>query len=164
MRLISPQVKAALIVEGILLALLATVSVIFWSYVCDKTLASCVAAEENSFWKFLLISSIRPFVFTPLLVQAVMGGEAFGALLGALFTAMGSLIACFILYSVGKQISRIFVRPWLASNLPATHRFLRSQDYKIVLFARLMPFLQFDLFSLIFGVLESILIMGNVST
>ena len=103
---------------------------------------------------FLLLSMIRPFIFTPLIFMALLSGKTFGPWLGTLMTTLGSLLSCLSVFGIGKMLGKRFTKPWLRSNLPATFKFIRSQDYKVVFAARLLPLLPFDILSFLFGALD----------
>ncbi|NBO34198.1 MAG: hypothetical protein EBV02_07520, partial [Actinobacteria bacterium] len=48
-------------------------------------------------------------------------------------------------------IGRSMVVPWMGRNLPSTLRFIRTQDYKLIFAARLIPIFPFDLVSFFAG-------------
>lgn len=149
------QVRVVVLVELALLAFAFGVGTIFWTHLCDETLASCVAnGPVAGPLTFLLLCLIRPFVFTPLLFAAVIGGKAFGTAGGTILTSIGALLSALVVFGIAKYVGRRLVKPWLRSNLPATFKFIRSQDYKIVLALRLIPILPFDLMSFVFGALD----------
>lgn len=127
----------------------------FWGWLCAGGLDSCIASGPIAGpMTFLLLSAIRPFVFTPLLFVAIVGGRTFGPWGGALLTAIGALLSCLWVFAIVKVIGRRLAKPWLRSNLPATFKFIRSQDYKIVFALRLVPLLPFDLVSFLGGALD----------
>ena len=71
------QVKAVLLVELAIVGCAFAVAFFFWKNLCDNTLESCLA--QGTLLKpltFLLLSAVRPFVFTPLLFVAIIGGKA----------------------------------------------------------------------------------------
>ncbi|TWW12116.1 hypothetical protein E3A20_03860 [Planctomyces bekefii] len=151
----SKQVKAVVATQVAIFAGAFAIATIFWTHLCDATLESCLA--DGGFAKpftFLLLSVIRPFVFTPLLFVAIIGGKAFGTFGGTLLTALGSVFSGLAVFGLTNLLGKKLAKPWLRSNLPATFKFIRSQDYKLVFAARLIPLLPFDLVSFIFGALD----------
>lgn len=127
----------------------------FWTNVCDSALESCLA--EGSLAgpvTFLILSAVRPLVFTPFLFVAMIGGKAFGTVGGTLLTALGAVLSCMVVFGLSKYLGRKLAKPWLRSNLPATFKFIRSQDYKLVFAARIIPIVPFDLVSFICGALD----------
>lgn len=149
------QVRAVLAVEALIIASVAAVSYAFWTKLCDDTLESCVATGGVlGPVTFLLLCAIRPFVFTPLFFVAVIGGKAFGPIGGTILTVLGCMMSGMMVFGIAKVLGRRMTKPWLRSNLPATFKFIRSQDYKVVFALRLIPFLPFDLASLWFGALD----------
>ncbi len=149
------QVRAVLAVEAIVIALVFGIAIAFWTHLCDDTLESCLATGPVLRpLTFLLIAAIRPFVFTPFLFMAVISGKAFGPWGGTVLSTMGGVASGMLVFVIAKYAGRRLVKPWLRSNLPATFKFIRSQDYKIVFALRLIPFLPFDLASGLFGALD----------
>jgi len=149
------QVRAVVLIELSILAVAFFIAYAFWSHLCDSTLASCLGKGTfTEFWTFLLLSAVRPFVFTPLLFVAIIAGKSFGPVIGALLTAFGSMLSCLLVFAVAKLLGRRLAKPWLRANLPATFKFIRSQDYKVVFAARLIPLVPFDILSFAFGALD----------
>ncbi len=152
------QIGTVLTVELIFLGCTVLFSYAFWNAICDNTLASCIGAEgpnpKHPITTFLLLSIIRPFTFTPLTFFAVLAGKAFGTIPGMLLTAVSGFVSSIVIFLLAKYVGHHFVKPWLLKNLPDTWNFLRSQDYKIVFFTRLLPVLPFDFVTLVFGLLN----------
>lgn len=149
------QVRAVVAIELSIIAIAVTIATLFWVNLCDSTLESCLAS--GGFAKpatFLLLSAIRPFVFTPLLFVAIIGGNSFGPIWGTLLTALGSVLSCLAVFGITKLVGKRLAKPWLRANLPATFKFIRSQDYKLVFASRLIPIVPFDLVSFLFGAMD----------
>ena len=149
------QIRAVLAVELAILACLFVFAFIFWHQLCSNSLDSCLVEDGSPrVITFLVLSAIRPFVFTPLAFIAILSGKAFGPWLGTLLTAVGSLLSCLSVFGIGKLLGKRYTKPWLSTNLPATFKFIRSQDYKIVFAARLLPVMPFDILSFLFGAFD----------
>lgn len=149
------QVRTVLTFELVLVGVGFLIAYTFWTSLCAGSLESCVAkGPVTGPATFLLLSLIRPFVVTPLLFVAIVGGKTFGPLAGAFWTALGSVFSCLAIYAISKFIGNRLAKPWLRSNLPATFGFLRSQDYKLVFAARMIPFVPFDAASFVFGAFD----------
>lgn len=149
------QVRAVLAIELSIIAMAVTIAVLFWVNLCDSTLESCLA--DGGIAKpatFLLLSAVRPFVFTPLLFVAIIGGKSFGVIGGTILTALGSVLSCLAVFGITKLVGKRLAKPWLRANLPATFKFIRSQDYKLVFASRLIPVVPFDLVSFLFGAMD----------
>lgn len=143
------MIEVALIIVALIIAF------IFWTNVCDGSLELCLA--DGSIAKpvtYILLAAIRPLVFTPFLFVAIIGGKAFGTIGGTILTAFGAVLSCMIVFGLAKFLGRKLSKPWLRANLPATFKFIRSQDYKLVFAARLVPIFPFDLVSLACGALD----------
>lgn len=127
----------------------------FWRTLCDASLESCLASGDVAkSLTFLLLSIIRPFVFTPIFFVAVIAGKSFGPVGGTLLTAVGGLMSSLVVFYSVRFFGKRLAKPWLRSNLPATFRFMHSQDYKIIFAARLVPLLPFDVVSILCGVFD----------
>ncbi len=151
----SKQVRAVLIFEGLILTGLGLVSYFFWRGVCDDTLKSCLADGATAkVLTFLALSLIRPLVFTPILFVEVLAGDAFGPYWGTLLNAIGCVLSGILVWGIAKLLGRKLAKPWLKSNLPATFKFIHSQDYKLVFASRLIPVIPFDVLSFIYGALD----------
>jgi uncharacterized membrane protein YdjX (TVP38/TMEM64 family)/pimeloyl-ACP methyl ester carboxylesterase len=149
------QVRAVIVVELAILAVAFGIATLFWTNLCDVSLGSCLA--DGTVAKpltFLVLSVVRPFVFTPLLFVAIVGGKAFGTFGGTLLTSLGAVASGLAVFGLTNLLGKRLAKPWLRANLPATFKFIRSQDYKLVFAARLIPFLPFDLVSIVFGALD----------
>lgn len=148
------QLQTVLIIEVAILAFLVIVAFFFWTSICTDSLKSCVpGAGIAGGATFLVLSVLRPFVFTPQWFLAAIAGLTYGSFWGALISAAGSVLSGAVVMVAGQYLGKRLVKPWLTANLPATWKFLRSQDYKMALALRLVPILPFDLVSLVFGVL-----------
>ena len=144
-----------MLVQLAIMGVCALMAALFWRHQCSDTLQSCLATQPvTKVLTFFALSSIRPFIFTPLLFVAILGGKAFGPIWGPLLTAAGSVLSCLAVFYISRLFGKRYTKPWLRSNLPATLRFIQSQDYKLAFAARLVPFFPFDVMSLLFGVLD----------
>src|SRR5690606_29009753 len=116
--------RQVLTVFGIQITILSIMGIIayaFWESFCSDTLQACLGTDQNAArFKFLLLSIIRPFLFTPIMVMAMVGGSTFGVIEGTLITALGAALSCFVFYLPGIYLGKRLVRPWLSANLPAT--------------------------------------------
>jgi triacylglycerol lipase len=148
------QFRFVLIVEAIIVLAICLFAFGFWQSLCGSSWSSCLSEGALRPTSFLLLSMFRPFLFTPIMVLAWIGGESFGVYLGTILTAVGCVLSCAMIYFPAKYLGRQYVKPWLSSNLPSTYRLLRTQDYKVVLLMRLIPFFPYDLMSLFFGVAD----------
>lgn len=148
------QIQTVLLIEATIAVLLILGIVLFWSEVCTQSFISCLHGKPLTVGNFLLFATLRPFVLTPLNILTLMAGHTFGPVLGTLVSSIGGLCACLVVYLIAKQAGKLLIGPWLSNNLPQTVRFLRSQDWKVVLATRLIPFFPFDLLTLGYGLLD----------
>jgi uncharacterized membrane protein YdjX (TVP38/TMEM64 family)/pimeloyl-ACP methyl ester carboxylesterase len=148
------QILWVLLIEAMIVAGLMFVSTFFWTSICGDSLKSCVDYDTSlGPIAFLLLSALRPFVFTPFFFMGLIAGPAFGTLHGTAYTLIGGLASTVIITGIGRILGKQLVTPWMTANLPQTSTFIRQQDYKIAFFLRLVPLVPFDLASLFFGAL-----------
>lgn len=148
------QIFWVVVIETMIVIALSLVALAFWTTVCTDSLKSCVAEGETlGPLTFFALAALRPFVFTPYFFSALIAGPAFGTIAGTLFTITGGLISALLLATIGRVVGKRLVTPWMQANLPQTSTFLRSQDYKIMFFLRLVPLVPFDITSFFSGVL-----------
>jgi len=148
------QIKIVLAVEIAILFTVGGFAYFFWGSVCDESWQSCVGSGIGAPLWFLLFSIIRPFLATPTMVMALMAGEAFGTFWGTLLNSLGATISCLIVFLPAKYLGKIYLEPWIATNLPAFWRLIRTQDWKLVFFTRFIPIFPFDIFSILYGVAD----------
>ncbi|MEY4632455.1 MAG: hypothetical protein RIQ81_2575 [Pseudomonadota bacterium] len=148
------QILWVLLIEAMIITGLILIATFFWTSVCTDSLKSCIAGGEDlAPLTFLLLSVLRPFVFTPFAFMAVIAGPAFGTTLGTVLTIIGGLASTLIIAAIGRALGTRLATPWLNTNLPDTSRLIRQQDYKIAFFLRLIPLVPYDLASFFFGAL-----------
>ena len=146
--------KTVITIELLLIGAAVFVAASFWQNVCGNSLRGCLGTDELLHLpRFLLLAIIRPFVFTPVSLLPAIAAESFGTVWGALLNAVGAVLSGLIVFFIARLVGKRIVVPWLKRNLPRTHSFLCSQDYKVILLLRLFPFAYFDLCSFAFGLL-----------
>ncbi len=149
------QIQTVLAIEIGIVVVACLIAFGFWAGVCDKTWQSCIGQNPSTApVNFLLLSLIRPVIFTPMIILARVAGESFGTIGGTFMTALGATLSCLVIYLPAKYLGKRMVNPWLASNLPATWQLIRTQDYKITFALRVFPFMPFDIVSLVGGVTD----------
>ena len=147
------QIFWVLVIEALIVAALILIATLFWTRICTDSLKSCVAAHDSLRpVTFLILSALRPFVFTPFFFMAMVAGPTFGTFYGTVLTLAGGLLSALIIAAIGRAAGKRLVTPWMNANLPATSRFLHQQDYKIAFFLWLMPLVPFDVTAFFCGV------------
>ncbi|MFW7380001.1 MAG: alpha/beta fold hydrolase [Oligoflexus sp.] len=148
------QFRTVLLIELLILCGMLIAGYSFWHQMCDDTLQSCMSDSVVPEIRFLGLSLLRPFFFSPVLFMAIVGGANFGPLWGTLLTAFGAALAAVLVYYPGHYIGKRLIRPWLSTNLPNTWQLIRTQDYKLIFIVRWIPIFPFDLMSFFFGVAD----------
>lgn len=148
----SKQFRTVLVIELSIVVGFALISLLLWNGMCRATWQSCLSTDGMvPPSTFLLVSALRPFLFAPFPLLALIGGDTYGTFFGTIMTSVGGVLSSLIIFVPAAYLGRRLVRPWLRSNLPATYELIRTQDYKVIFLARLIPFLPFDLLSLLFA-------------
>ncbi len=146
------QLRLILLIEFLIFANIFALVAKFWRGFCGQDLTVCLTHFHFSANSFLLLSLIRPFLLTPLDVLAAMAGNTFGPYWGTFLTALGAVFSCTVIFGISRLVGKRFIRPWLAANLPMTFKFMQSQDWKLILATRFIPFFPYDLLSLLYGI------------
>ncbi len=149
------QIRAVLLIELAILVALGLFVYGVWHQICGSGLQECLAKKDSiGFGTLAILALLRPFLLTPSTFFNVVAANQFGFFGGVFFGLLSTMLSTTLVFFLGKLIGKKLVTPWLRSNLPQTHQFIRSQDYKIVFFARLISFLHFDVCSVLFGALD----------
>jgi len=148
------QIRTVFAIEAGILLVISIAVGLFWNEMCQSAFLTCLQDKSLTVGHFLFFSLLRPFVLTPLNLLTLMAGHAFGPVGGTLVSSLGGGLSCLLVYTIAKQVGRYVIGPWLSNNLPQTVRFLRSQDWKVVLATRFIPFLPFDLLTFSYGLLN----------
>ena len=145
------KIKMVLLIEVVLVAFASVISFGSLEYMCDTSWQSCLGNPENALSSFFMLSIIRPLLLWPIMFMGLAAGDAFGTFWGTILTVIGEVISSFVVYWPTLLISRKYLHNWISANLPETLKLIRTQDYKIIFFMRLIPIFPFDLCSLLFG-------------
>jgi uncharacterized membrane protein YdjX (TVP38/TMEM64 family) len=146
------QFRAALIVELSILVAIVSFVWAFWSIWCPLGLSNCVGETKLAPAHFLFLSVLRPFIFTPHSFGTYLAAHSFSEGHAILLSLLASILSAATVYGSTYLIGKNMVIPWMTHNLPKTLRFIRTQDYKLVLAARLIPFFPYDIVSALAGV------------
>ncbi len=148
------QIQTVFLIELAIVSVVVGIAITFWKVMCDESWSSCLASGGWQPVSFFVLAVLRPLLFTPVMIVAFIGGDAFGPFWGTIFTAIGSTASCMLLYFAAKLLGRRYSKPWLSANLPATWKLIRTQDYKLVFATRLIPVFPFDLMSIVYGAVD----------
>ncbi|MGO9621048.1 MAG: TVP38/TMEM64 family protein [Desulfobaccales bacterium] len=142
----------------ILLLVLAGLFIIGWAlnlqeYLQADRLRRCIAS--SGMWGplvYVLILTITPLLFLPVLPVIVAGGILFGPLGGVVYTVLGASAGS----SLGFLVSRYLARDWVAakisgSKLAHLDDLVARHGWKIVVLTRLIVVFPFFLLNYAFG-------------
>jgi uncharacterized membrane protein YdjX (TVP38/TMEM64 family)/pimeloyl-ACP methyl ester carboxylesterase len=146
------QTRAAVMMELGLLSLAGIFVWSFWTFWCPEGVEACVGNGKIAPAHYLFLAVIRPFVLTPHVFGTYLAARSFSEfdaiVLSAIASTLSSIPVYYLCYLVGQNL----VVPWMSHNLPRTLKMIKSQDYKFIFAARLMPLFPFDLVSGLAGV------------
>ncbi|MDD9951398.1 MAG: VTT domain-containing protein [Zetaproteobacteria bacterium] len=148
------QIRTVLMIELCLISACSILALSFWHSMCSDLYLSCLADQQLGWAKYIVLSVIRPALFTPQSLYVMLAGRSFGVVWGTILGTIAACVSTLFLFLPAKLLGQRVVGPWLVTNLPHTYRFIRSQDWKLVLAIRLIPIAPFDLFSLLFGIVN----------
>ena len=143
--------RGALIIEFSILVLAGFISWSFWHNWCPNGVEQCLGSTKIAPAHYLLLSFVRPFLLTPHVFGTYLAARTFSEEYAILLAAIASTISTIPVYGLSYLLGRSMVIPWMSRNLPSTLRFIRTQDYKLIFAARLIPIFPFDLVSFFAG-------------
>lgn len=146
------QTRAAVLMELALLSIGATCAWSFWNVWCPNGIEACVGSGGIAPAHYLFLSLLRPFVLTPHIFGTYLAARSFSAFDAIALSAIASTLSALPIYYVGHLIGKNLVVPWMSHNLPRTLKLIKSQDYKFIFAARLIPIFPFDLVSCLAGI------------
>lgn len=146
------QVRAALLMEIGLIALAVGIAATFWQVWCPDGVEKCVGDGGIAPAHYLFLSLLRPFVLTPHAFGTYIAARSFSEGHAIILSAIASTLSAMPVYGLAYLVGKSMVVPWMSHNLPSTLRLIRSQDFKLIFAARLIPVFPFDLVSALAGV------------
>ena len=144
--------RAAFLFELGLLVGMACFVWTFWHNWCPDGVETCVGGSKLAPAQFLLLSFLRPILLTPNVFTSILAAKYFSTGHAILLAALGSAFSTIPVYGLSYLVGRRIVVPWMGRNLPSTLRLMRTQDYKLIFAARLIPIFPFDVISFLAGV------------
>lgn len=93
---------------------------------------------------YILIGSIRPFLFIPTTVLFISGGIIFGPIKGALYTLIGVMIATTLSFVVARKFQRFFKKILKNKYLAKLNNLNDKQIVKGLFIMRASPMFPFD--------------------
>ena len=148
----SKQFRTIVFLEIIIICALIGGSYSLWSIYCNGQINTCL--QQLDYRLFLLLSFFRPFLLAPASMFFMMASNTYGVFAGILIGSASAILSSVLLFLLGKQLGRKLIHPWLDTNLPQTLTFAKTQDWKILLIARLVHILPFDLITFCAGVVD----------
>ncbi len=124
----------------------------FWKSHCPDGVEMCLGTSKLAPAHFLFLSFLRPILLTPNIFTPILAAKSFSSGHAILLATLGSTLSAIPVYGLSYLLGRRIVIPWMSRNLPSTLRMMRTQDYKFIFAAHLIPILPFDVISFLAGV------------
>lgn len=96
---------------------------------------------------FIVISSLRPLLFVPAGLISIVGGLAFGLLLGTVYTVISSTIGAIIAFTLTRYFGQELIRKIWPGRTEKWSQALHGQGMYLIFLTRLLPIFPFDAIS-----------------
>ena len=105
---------------------------------------------------YILLFTLLPAVFFPVAVLAMAGGLLFGLVRGSLYTFLGAMLNCALMFLLSRRLGRARVEGYIRQKLPAPWqaRLRRAggrQGFWLLVLLRLIPAVPYNLINYAFG-------------
>ena len=107
-------------------------------------------------WAYMAMFAVLPAFFFPVAVLALAGGVAFGLWQGALYTFLGAVANCSLMFWMARYLGRKQVEELLQKRLDAQWRHRLSklegrEGFVLLIVLRLIPAVPYNLINYAFG-------------
>mgnify|MGYP001249762286 CR=1 FL=1 len=105
---------------------------------------------------YMLLFAVLPAFFFPVAVLAFAGGLLFGLLWGSVYTFIGAVINCALMFFLARRIGREKIRALVQRKLPSV--WLKKaggrKGFLLLIILRLIPAVPYNLINYAFGLTE----------
>ena len=107
-------------------------------------------------WAYIAMFAVLPAFFFPVAVLALAGGLVFGLWLGALYTFIGAVINCSVMFWMARHWGREKIRAMIEAKLPIQwqkrlSRLEGREGFALLILLRLIPAVPYNLINYAFG-------------
>ena len=139
------------------LAALAGLSWYLWSVLSPQQIHA--ALDGLGFWAplgYMALFSVLPAVFFPVAVLALAGGLLFGLWKGAVYTFIGAIINCSLMFFLARHVGRQKIEAMIRRRLsPQWQQRLEKlegrEGFALLILLRLIPAVPYNLINYAFG-------------
>ncbi|WP_188207005.1 TVP38/TMEM64 family protein [Alkalibacillus aidingensis] len=96
---------------------------------------------------YIVLFFLRPLVFFPASVFSIVGGLAFGAVMGSLLAFIGAASGAILAYGIGRRYGDRNIRLNKKGKLESARVKFEEKGFYNILILRLLPIVNFDLIS-----------------
>lgn len=105
---------------------------------------------------YIILFTILPVIFFPVPILALAGGMLFGLGWGSIYTFIGAILNCSLMYLMAKVLGRERVQSYLKKKLPEKwyNKILQansSRGFVLLIVLRLIPLVPYNLINYSFG-------------
>ena len=143
---------------GIIIAIILILFLGFWLFakVTPEDIVEVVRESGYGVMTYILLFTLLPVVFFPVPVLALAGGILFGLGLGSLYTFIGALLNCSLMFFMSKSMGREKLQRLLRDKLsPSMYEKLMKAKSKegfiLLILLRLIPLVPYNLINYGFG-------------
>ena len=143
--------------KWILAALVLAASVGLYMLLPPEQIRELLAGLGNwAPWAYMAMFAMLPAFFFPVAVLALAGGVAFGLWQGALYTFLGAVVNCSLMFWMARYLGREQVEALLQKRLDAKWRERLSklegrEGFVLLIVLRLIPAVPYNLINYAFG-------------
>ena len=143
--------------KWIMAALLLTASAgLYWILPPERIREVLAGLGDWAPWVHMAMFAVLPAFFFPVAVLALAGGVAFGLWQGALYTFLGAVVNCSLMFWMARYLGRKQVEELLQKRLDAQWRQRLSklegrEGFVLLIVLRLIPAVPYNLINYAFG-------------
>ena len=105
---------------------------------------------------YILLFTLLPVVFFPVAVLALAGGLLFGLVLGSIYTFLGAMLNCALMFLISRRLGRERMERYIRQTLPPVwqarlRRAGGEQGFWLLVVLRLIPAVPYNLINYAFG-------------
>ena len=94
---------------------------------------------------YILLLGIRPLTLLPGQVFTAVGGILFGVLLGTVYALLGSLLAAWVVFILGRKLGTRMMKRFAGQDFEALEAVARKHDYKVAALVAFNPLIPTDM-------------------
>lgn len=149
--------------HGVKLGLLAAIIAVFILLMIINSQYDIDLTKAQNFIKslgvfapiaFLLVFTLAPVVFIPIIPLSITGGILFGPLMGTIYTVIGSTLGASAAFMVSRYIAKDWIDQKSHTTVKMVQTRIKDHGWKFIALSRINPLFPFNLQNYAFGITE----------